>query len=331
VGRPAKNSDKDQFWKDHIATWKAGKLSQADYCKQNNLSKSSFSKWKRKFYPKLKGARKHHVVKSRYYKFAKLPDDKIELLMQWFLIGIGAKKSSQYLGVSRDSVYKFYNDFRLAVIDGALLYPQLFFGVGPILTLGPISDMQYVFNYAKTVFPELRKREYRISKKGIVRSKIQVVYQLLIFNTLFKWTEGEVFLFRNMGFQFFYAFVYSAHHKLDGSDWNEQRLKQLANEFQLTTVARFNWEHWAGAREMVSFLPENNWIAIYKNRETRVPDSTWMKTMFHDLKWVLRKHKRRDTRNPRSNYWDEFYPTSSTLQNALEKLNEKALKIESGN
>ena len=331
VGRPAKHSNTDQFWKGHIAAWKVGKLSQADYCALHNLSKSSFSKWKSKLHPKLKGARKRYVVKSRYYKFAKLPDEKIELLMRWFLRGIPVKKSAQYFGVSRDSAYKFYNDFRLAVIDGALLYPQLFFGVGPVLTLGPVSDMNYVLRYIGTVFPDVRNREYKYSKETILRSKIQIFYKTLLFNTFFKWDEGEVFLFRNMGFQIFYAFVYSAHHNLDSQDWNEQRLLQLANEFQLTHIARFNWEHWAEMREGVSFLPENNWKAIYKDREMRLPDDMWLKTMLGDLKWVMRKHKKHDTRNPRSSYWDEFYPNQSAIQKALQNLNEKALQIESGN
>jgi hypothetical protein len=42
------NEEKEQYWTSHIANWRASGLSQAAYCKQNYLSKSTFGHWKRK-------------------------------------------------------------------------------------------------------------------------------------------------------------------------------------------------------------------------------------------------------------------------------------------
>ena len=38
---------KVEFWKNHLNIWKKRKISQAKYCKQNNLNQNMFSKWKR--------------------------------------------------------------------------------------------------------------------------------------------------------------------------------------------------------------------------------------------------------------------------------------------
>ena len=37
-----------KFWEQHVVTWKGSKLSQAEYCRLNNLDKNLLSKWKRK-------------------------------------------------------------------------------------------------------------------------------------------------------------------------------------------------------------------------------------------------------------------------------------------
>ena len=42
------NEEKEQYWASHIADWRASGLSQAAYCKQHYLSKSTFGHWKRK-------------------------------------------------------------------------------------------------------------------------------------------------------------------------------------------------------------------------------------------------------------------------------------------
>jgi hypothetical protein len=39
---------KRAFWEGHIGIWKGGSLSQAEYCRQNNLKEKSFTYWKRR-------------------------------------------------------------------------------------------------------------------------------------------------------------------------------------------------------------------------------------------------------------------------------------------
>jgi hypothetical protein len=46
--RKQKNKRQD-FWSDHIRSWKFSGLSQSEYCRKNNLDINLFSKWKRRF------------------------------------------------------------------------------------------------------------------------------------------------------------------------------------------------------------------------------------------------------------------------------------------
>lgn len=39
---------KQRFWEKHIKLWKQGSLTQAEYCRQNNLKIKSFGYWKRR-------------------------------------------------------------------------------------------------------------------------------------------------------------------------------------------------------------------------------------------------------------------------------------------
>ncbi|MEN6440240.1 MAG: IS66 family insertion sequence element accessory protein TnpB [Syntrophobacter sp.] len=41
-------SEKQQFWKKHIAQWGKSGLSQAEYCRQNKIGLKSFQYWKRR-------------------------------------------------------------------------------------------------------------------------------------------------------------------------------------------------------------------------------------------------------------------------------------------
>lgn len=42
------SKEKEQYWEKHISGWRASGLSQADYCRQHGISKSTFWLWKRK-------------------------------------------------------------------------------------------------------------------------------------------------------------------------------------------------------------------------------------------------------------------------------------------
>ena len=47
----SRNSDRNvkvKYWRKHILEWEQSSLSQAKYCRENRLSESSFSGWRRK-------------------------------------------------------------------------------------------------------------------------------------------------------------------------------------------------------------------------------------------------------------------------------------------
>ena len=45
---------KEVFWQHHVDCWAQTNLTQAHYCRQNELSQSDFSKWKKKLNPRVK-------------------------------------------------------------------------------------------------------------------------------------------------------------------------------------------------------------------------------------------------------------------------------------
>ncbi len=47
----AKNEALAKIWRSHIDQWSSTRLSQTEYCRQNDLSRHRFTYWKRKFYP----------------------------------------------------------------------------------------------------------------------------------------------------------------------------------------------------------------------------------------------------------------------------------------
>ncbi len=59
-------SERKIFFRNHISTWKKSNLSQAKYCKQNNLKITTFIDWKNRFDSKS------------LEKFIELPHDKIQ-------------------------------------------------------------------------------------------------------------------------------------------------------------------------------------------------------------------------------------------------------------
>jgi hypothetical protein len=43
---------KRRFWKTHIASWRASRVSQSEYCRRHELKFHQFVYWRRKFVPK---------------------------------------------------------------------------------------------------------------------------------------------------------------------------------------------------------------------------------------------------------------------------------------
>jgi hypothetical protein len=67
--RPS-NPEKTDFWREHVAKWRASDLSQAEYCRQAGVSIKSMGYWKRRFErdrqpsspPVIVPVPRHHLV-----------------------------------------------------------------------------------------------------------------------------------------------------------------------------------------------------------------------------------------------------------------------------
>jgi hypothetical protein len=49
VKKPISCDARDQFWRSHLESWATSGLSQAEYCRQNDLNIARFGYWKRRF------------------------------------------------------------------------------------------------------------------------------------------------------------------------------------------------------------------------------------------------------------------------------------------
>lgn len=49
VEQPNSADEREQFWRSHLEAWTSSGLSQAEYCRQNDLNIARFGYWKRRF------------------------------------------------------------------------------------------------------------------------------------------------------------------------------------------------------------------------------------------------------------------------------------------
>ena len=326
---------KEQNWDLHIKAWQKSKLTQARYCQEHGLSQSDFSKWKKKLHPKLKAARPAYKTKSKYYKFTKVADKEIEFVMRCFLNGNPARIASERTGLNQNTIYKIYNDFRLAIIDGALNYPHLFYGGGMVLLLGPPANLDWIKSMMNRYFPgfkattsqgKIRSRSKSANKDiSTLKTNIQIITLVLFWHSFHEWSEEEIFVFRKWGYMLFYQYIYAPEHNLKPNEWSDDIHRKLYGEYSGTVVARGLWDYWALVRNYEPFLPADTWTMLFSDRKFRTPldNKVWFDRMFSDFKWLLKKHRIGDDKTYRSTYWDEYYPPTEATLEVEQKLNEK--------
>ncbi len=61
----AKKTDRAVFWHEHLSAWSASGLTQADYCRQHQLSRAAFGWWKRQLHGKPKPRRRSSGTKQQ--------------------------------------------------------------------------------------------------------------------------------------------------------------------------------------------------------------------------------------------------------------------------
>lgn len=337
-----KASRKAIFWDEKIRAWQKTNLPQSTYCKLNGLSITAFSKWKKKLHPNLTARHPVYKLKSKYYKFTKIPDQKIETLIRCFLLGTPAKNAAQESGIKQNTIYKFYNDFRLALINGALSYPQLFFHAGPLLMLGPPTHLHGVMRVVGELLPAHKpnnKSAVLRSRRNIgakdtkhLKSNLQVLTSVFLYYCLYKWTLEEAFSFRERGFRIFYKHVYAPNNNLNPDlKLDDKMLISLYREINNTSVARANWDYWATKNERKPFHEADAqfWTSLEIDREKRfiAHHNDWLKPLFKDFCWILKTHKISDKNQVRSSYWSEFFPTSEAVEQSRREHIKKRLKL----
>lgn len=312
-------SEKAAFWHQHIHTWKNSGLSQAEYCSVNNLSTSNFSKWKKKIAPTAKP--KHYRPKSKYSKYTKLTDAEFELLMLSFFEGEEIQATEERTGISAKTISNLYRDLQDQVVSNALIYPHLFFHAGTLLLLGPPPDSQKRLDFYKEEF-EHRKNQVRSNEdpKGQLRNNIELSFRLLVNYMSYEWSLAECFVFREVGMQLYYAFIYAEEHGTDPIAWDVSLYKKLVIETNLVNVFVANINYWATVRNGTSYFEEENWDSIFRDRNRRKIDKAWAQSLAHDLQWALKHSPMKGKKKRRNAYWDEFRPDDTAIEEVKAKL-----------
>jgi hypothetical protein len=70
--------ERNKFWNAHVQSWNKSDLSQADYCRQNNLNKNRFNNWKKKF---LNPETNNHFIKIPKKALIPTAPDSIDLII----------------------------------------------------------------------------------------------------------------------------------------------------------------------------------------------------------------------------------------------------------
>ncbi|GAB1256143.1 hypothetical protein NBRC116494_06450 [Aurantivibrio plasticivorans] len=302
-----KRSAKSEFWEAHVLAWKRGKLTQSEYCIQNKLSESSFSKWKAKLLPNLRGARKTRKPKNKYYKHSKLSNAQVETLFAAFLCDIPVKDIAKKLAISEASAYKYYDLIRLDLIDGALNYPQLFFGAGMLLTLGAPPDVDKLAKRFRHTNPSIKGRENLI---------YHAIGNVLVCHSLRKWSIAETYYFWFQGLRMYFLKHYSENHGLVEEDWNFELAIQMQNEVSIMKLTVTAWLDWIRGGDKAAQFSSDVWEAIRDQHDYHTDAQYWFSTMLQDLKWVVERKQS----SKRNTYWDFFKPNKADFLEVNERI-----------
>ena len=60
-------SKKETLWRAHISAWEKAGISQADYCRQYGLSPKSFTYWKGRLKPQVKGVSFYQIATTGHF------------------------------------------------------------------------------------------------------------------------------------------------------------------------------------------------------------------------------------------------------------------------
>lgn len=295
---------KAKSWEYNIKQWHKVSKTQADYCNLYAISQSTFSKWKNKLHPELKGCREKKKQKNQYVKFAKISSDQVELLIRGFLADTPVTELSHQANVSLRTCYKYLDRIGWYFAKGATEYPALFNGAGMLLFFGPPPHIhQHLLE------------KYKGKKKKIGKRKIsKIVKEIIIYHSHYDWSVAEAWFFYVHGWWLFYKEIYSKIHGLEGKPLTDRHRKFMQTEYSVGQVVNRLWEHYF-VNDMEELLTKETWDAVYYEHSFD-SSAKYKQAMFHDLKWIMLNH------DPlkRNTYWDSFKPTTQEFNSVRAKI-----------
>lgn len=272
----------DEYWLTHINAQQNSGYSQSHYCRKYGLSPAQFSIKKNA----LKSAQKYkRIYKKRVNKYGKglkLSEKKIEEFASLFIKQYDSKTISETLNISLPTTLKYQSYFREALCFGALMYLELFSGVGALIMIGksPTSHL----------LDEIWKRDLKGYKN--IKGRNYVLWAVCILHyTKFKWTREDTDCCHAMALANYCAKTYAQRNPIDIV---KPLPESVLDEIFKTEVNEIAHQNWLSAEHDPYFNAELSlgyeyWIALFHEREEK-DAGRWFKELYTDLLWVLEKH-----------------------------------------
>jgi len=303
---------KPVFWEREINHWLKTNHSQADYCTQLDESEAAFSRWKTRFHPDLKYRRNRTKQKNRYLKYSKISNDKTDILINCFIHRQSAKDAAGLAKISVKTANRYYRMLKIKFVTAASDYPELFYGAGMLLLLGP----------PPYVLVSLKKKCDSRNEKTVRQELGECAFEMIFLHSHLRLSNAEAWWFLHYGMNRYYYLIYSNEHGLDPQVLNENEYSTMARNKPIGDAAKELWYYYLEKNHEEYDALIALWRAIYYQREYDISDN-YYKTMIHDLKWALmhcRPGKKKD-------YWDEYMPSKEEMLEVEREINERILQI----
>jgi len=314
--RPNLKSVKLKFWENEINHWLNTNHSQADYCTLLDESEGTFSKWKNKLHPSLKYNRNRTKQKNKYIKYSKISREKTDILIDCFIHRKPASDAANLAKVSTKTSSRYYRLFKIKLISGATNYPDLFYGAGMLLLLGPLPHIQ-----------ETLMKVYELNNKEKTQKNLyEYTVETILIIAHLKLSSAEARWFHFMGMQRYYYLIYSKKSSIGSQDINYENFSDMIKNTSISGVMQELWWHYLEHYEEESHVLDGLWTLVFYKREYDTSDD-YYKMMRYDFKWALlhsRPGKRKD-------YWDDYIPSVEEIRDIDRKMEKRFLEAEGSN
>ena len=272
----------DEYWLAHIKAQQNSGLCQSDYCRKHSLSSSQFSQKKNELRPAQKYKRIPKTRANRYGKGLKLSEAKIENFAELFIKQYDSQTISKRLNISLPTTLKYQGYFREALCFGALMYLELFSGVGSLVMIGKSPSSH--------LLDEIWKRDLKGYKN--IKGRNYVLWAVCILHyTKFKWTRDDTDCCHMIALTNYCKKTYIKQNPIDFEKPLPDEVVAAIFKTEVNEIAHQNWisaSHDPYCKADLS-LEYEYWIALFYGREEKDVER-WFKELYTDLLWVLKKH-----------------------------------------